>query len=366
MRTIFDYAVVGVGAAGLSFIRQSQNIKNKKTIAIDRNIFTQKNHLFGYWNMPWTKEMSVHAHKQWKNWSIINQKEEVHFFSEDHPYGILYLDKWKKECLKNKEGLIVLENYVRSIKKNNEIFEITLDNNDLYYAHNIIDSRTVRLEKKYLKQHFLGLTIETQLDVFDEHKLILMDFRVDQSKGLHFIYLVPFSKNKALIESTMFSYDEESYDWYKKTIEGYLMKFYKLKEWNIVEEEKGSIPMTLIKKPNNNFINIGTMSGAMKPSSGYAISFIQKQIFDLFKKNSLENKNSKNPHKAIDLWMDKIFLKVITLNPKLAIEIIINLGKSLNGDEFSLFMSGQATNYIRLKVVLKMPKKHFIKALFTS
>ena len=42
MQTIFDYAVIGVGAAGLSFLKQSQNNKGIKTIAIDKNIFIQK------------------------------------------------------------------------------------------------------------------------------------------------------------------------------------------------------------------------------------------------------------------------------------------------------------------------------------
>ena len=36
----------------------------------------------------------------------------------------------------------------------------------------------------------------------------------------------------------------------------YLQKFYQLKEMEYCREEKGSIPMTLIKKPKNNFINI--------------------------------------------------------------------------------------------------------------
>ena len=121
----------------------------------------------------------------------------------------------------------------------------------------------------------------------------------------------------------------------------------------------------LIKKSKNNFINIGTKSGAMKPSSGYAMSFIQKQISDLFKNKSLINKKFANPHKLVDLWMDKIFLKVIASNPALAICIFTNLGKTLNGNEFALFMSGQANTLIRLKVILKMPKKHFLKALFT-
>lgn len=364
MQNIFDYAVVGVGAAGLSFIKESHHLKGKKILAIDKNVYSQKNHLFGFWDTVWTKELNTYSFQKWNTWSIVSQDNEVNLYSEQHPYGIIYLDTWKKVSLQNKKNLEIFENHVNSINKKNEIFEIILDNKEIYYAHNIIDSRSVKLDRKYLKQHFLGLTIETKEDVFDETKLVLMDFRVDQSRGIHFIYLVPFTKNKALVESTMFSFNEEDKEWYIQSIKNYLNKIYKLKEWKVLEEENGSIPMTLIKNSNNNFVNIGTMSGAIKPSSGYAMSFIQKQIYDLFQNPTFTYKTNINPHKKIDLWMDKIFLKVLETNPAMAINIFINLGKTLNGDEFALFMSGQANTLIRLKVVFKMPKKPFLRALF--
>ena len=149
-----------------------------------------------------TKELTRHYHKHWNAWSIISQDEEISFYSEKHKYEILYLDKWKNESLKSERDLVICQNNVRTIHKKNKIFEITLDNDDVCYAHNIVDSRSTKLDRKYLKQHFLGQTIKVKNDIFDENKLVLMDFRVDQSKGIHFIYLVPFAKNKALIEST--------------------------------------------------------------------------------------------------------------------------------------------------------------------
>ena len=62
--------------------------------------------------------------------------------------------------------------------------------------------------------------------------------------------------------------------------------------------------------------------------------------------------------------MDLIFLKVLETYPKLAVNIFINLAKGLNGDEFAIFMSGKANMSLRLKVMLKMPKKPFLKVFF--
>ena len=44
-----------------------------------------------------------------------------------------------------------------------------------------------------------------------------MDFRCNQSRGLHFIYVIPFSKKKALIESTLFSKNVEDRKFYLGT-----------------------------------------------------------------------------------------------------------------------------------------------------
>ena len=49
-----------------------------------------------------------------------------------------------------------------------------------------------------------------------------MDFRCNQSRGLHFIYVIPFSKKKALIESTLFSKNVEDRKFYLSAINSYL------------------------------------------------------------------------------------------------------------------------------------------------
>ena len=42
-------------------------------------------------------------------------------------------------------------------------------------------------------------------NIFDEEIINLMDFNCDQRKDVHFFYTLPFSKNKALVETTWLS-----------------------------------------------------------------------------------------------------------------------------------------------------------------
>ena len=66
----------------------------------------------------------------------------------------------------------------------------------------------------------------------------------------------------------------------------------------------------------------------------------------------------------IDLWMDRILLSVLRHQPYYAPEIFSALANSLTGDEFAKFLSGEADLKMRLKVILTMPVKPFIIALF--
>ena len=55
-----------------------------------------------------------------------------------------------------------------------------------------------------LFQHFYGINIVTKKKNLMTKNLTLMHFTKDENI-LHFIYVLPFSKNMALVESTVFS-----------------------------------------------------------------------------------------------------------------------------------------------------------------
>ena len=64
--------------------------------------------------------------------------------------------------------------------------------------------------------------------------------------------------------------------------------------------------------------------------------------------------------------MDGLFLRVIRHHPELAPQIFTAMADRLTGDEFALFLSGEAGARLWTKLVLAMPKWPFICALFQS
>ncbi len=59
--------------------------------------------------------------------------------------------------------------------------------------------------------------------------------------------------------------------------------------------------------------------------------------------------------------MDDVFLHVLRTRPDLAPSLFLRMGSALSGDEFALFLSGEASWTLRLKVIMAMPKWVFVR-----
>jgi lycopene beta-cyclase len=131
----------------------------------------------------------------------------------------------------------------------------------------------------FLKQHFLGWEIETQHPAFDPQTPTLFDFRTPQNQAMRFIYLLPESPTRALVEYTLFSQFLLTKGEYEDALRNYLIQVLNIPTFHILDIEQGSIPMTDMPFPRaggKHILNIGTKGGRVKPSSGFAFWRIQE------------------------------------------------------------------------------------------
>jgi lycopene beta-cyclase len=191
-----------------------------------------------------------------------------------------------------------------------------------------------------------------------------MDFRCDQTQGMHFIYCLPFSDQEALIESTLFSPELAPDDFYDAAINRYLRSICQLSTFEIIRRESGVIPLGVLGQHDPGLVGIGANGGAIRPSSGYAFSFIHKQI-DYAVSHAVAGRPLAVgvPHSAFELWMDRIFLSVLRRHPELAPDIFTGMAAALTGDEFARFLSGEAGIKTWIKVIMAMPKIPFLWGL---
>ena len=150
--------------------------------------------------------------------------------------------------------------------------------------NSIPDKTVYEKQQKYpvLKQHFVGWFIKIKTDCFDDSMATFMDFNIPQNGNTRFMYVLPIDKKTVLFEYTLFSKDLLENSEYEDAIK--LFKRKKVTDFEILEKENGSIPMTSFKFQQLNsksILNIGTAGGWTKASTGYTFYNTSKKTKDL-------------------------------------------------------------------------------------
>ena len=357
---IYKAAIIGLGASGLAVNKILYGNSVDEIIAFENEDINNRDNFFGFWLVDWMKPFEHIIEKKWFKWTIGNKKTKITHTSRDKPYCVISFKKWKKFCLETKNKLEIKNKKVLKYTPLQNYFKIVTADNNEYYAEKIYDSRSAKEKKGELIQHFFGINITVPDNTFKDNELTLMHFTKEKNI-LHFMYILPFSHNKALVESTVFSKEVFKNSWYREKINDYL-KIKNISSYKESSVEQGVIPMFFAEEKNSpslNIFNIGIRGGACKPSTGYAFCFLIKQVQLL--KNS--NTNYVNIHKFLERKMDKIFINFLKNNNEDG-QSFIKLASNLNGNEFQSFMMGESSILTKLKIIKSMPKLPFIRELF--
>jgi lycopene beta-cyclase len=343
--------ILGDGCAAMMLASMKDQLPNHElTIVHPTAAPMGRDHMLGFWDTEGLEFAVDCSRTSWSKWAIITDTQKNVMQSEHHAYHIMHKATFLEQCRNKAEQFDV---------KFEEQTNIKSDDSTLTF-----DSRPPRSSKGAMLQHFLGQEIEVDKPVFDSSTAILMDFRVDQSKGMHFVYLLPYSPTQALVESTLFSPHVLKREFYINAIENYLIDHYGANIKEVIHEEQGVIPMGALSPHDPKIPGLGANAGAIRPASGYTFVFIHQQIQRAIQATEKGKPLTfKRPHKSIDVWMDAVLLTVIRNWPLQGPKLFARMAASLTGDEFIRFMSGQANWRLRLKVIMAMPKLPFIKGV---
>ena len=342
--------VLGDGCAALSLAARADELAGHRlTLVRPQGAPQETDHIWGFWDGPHLAAASRLARKRWHSWSIVTGRGKAVLRSQERPYTALHRLDWTAHCREAAScaGVAILTGGEAATA-----------------ADQVFDSRPPPVPDGMMLQHFLGLEVRSRRAIFDPDTAILMDFRVDQSRGMHFIYLLPFSATEALVESTLFTPSVCPESYYRGEIAAYLKAYFGLDEFETLRTERGVIPLGILPRRDPSIPGVGGNGGAIRPSSGYAFPFIQKQI-DRAIAAACEGRELAFavPHRRVDLWMDAVLLTVLRHWPERAPELFLRMGRALDGDEFARFLSGEADWPLRLKVIMAMPKAPFLRGL---
>lgn len=356
--TDLDIAIIGGGSAGISL---ATTLNNCSAVVIEPRTPEERSCSWALWANQHQQQQFASATKgSWQQWRLIDHHTEVLHQTDQYRYTSLSSADYIAQCEEQlPEGVDLIRAPAEDIVANGSggVFSAAGQH---YRASQLYDSRPPTMTEQGLKQHFVGWEIRTKGPISDPQIATLMDFRVDQSRGLHFVYVLPFSDRHLLIESTMISSKLEDKDWYCQAMTQWL-ETQNIAIEETLREETGVIPMDTVAPIDSNIACIGAASGAVRLSSGYAFSGIQTQIAKLAQGISAGDYRVPAPISPGLVRMDRIFNGVLMAQPELGVSIMMRTAKALDGNGFARFMLGSATIADWTRVILAMPKMPFLK-----
>ncbi len=351
----FDYLIIGGGCAGLSLAYELEingELKNKTLAIIEPRKEYKRDKTWSFWKV-FDHNFEDCVIKNWNNFTINSSENFQELTNKKFPYQSIDSKKFYEKInskLSSNPNVNFFKNLNEINSKNSIIFNSVIEG---------------KLDKSELWQHFQGVEIETTKDIFDEEILNLMDFNCDQKKDVHFFYTLPFSKNRALIETTWLSnLENQSLMDYDLQLENYIKNNLGIKNYKINFTEKGAIPLFYPAFRNNGKnINIGSAGGMTRLSTGYTFLNIQEHSKYIARNiNKIEKIKTFNFGKKYQ-FLDKIFLKVLKKHPEKMPKIFFDMFKT-SSNTIIKFLSNKSSIIEDIIIISKMPKLIFIRALF--
>ena len=355
----FDYIIIGGGCAGLSLayeLQKNKKLDNKSLAIIEIRQNYKRDKTWSFWKV-FDHSFEDCVIKSWNNFTINSTFKSQELNSKKFPYQSIDSGLFYKKVL--------LE---LSKNKNIQFFK---DLNKINIANAFVFNSVPEAQNLYGKsnperlwQHFKGVEIETDKDIFDDEIINLMDFDCEQRDYVHFFYTLPFAKNRALIETTWLSFYDQSLHDYDKQLEKYIKENLRIKNFKIKYEEKGAIPLYYpFNYTHQKKIHIGSAGGMTRLSTGY--TFLNIQEHSKYISKNIENIEKSKIYKIGKKYefLDKIFLKVLKENSEKMPSIFFNMFKA-SPNVVIKFLSNKSNILEDLSIILKMPKLTFIKALF--
>lgn len=370
----FDYIITGCGLSGLMLayrLAKDPFFDHKNILILESKKKNSDDRTWSFWeegNGEWDHLVDT----SWKKLKVNDVKIDIDIDINPYTYKTIKSSKFYDfiwNFLETKENFTVKFDEVLNISHRTE-FASVLTKSSEYVGKKLFNS--ILFDKRYnqqlkfpvLQQHFVGWFIETEEDVFDSSTVNFMDFSVEQRKKTRFMYVLPFSKTKALVEYTLFSdkllpeyeYDEE-------------LKLYLrqkgIKNYKIERVERGSIPMTSYrfwKQNSSNVLYIGTTGGWTKPSTGFTFKSSSKKtklLVDFLKEETVLKKfKIKNRFWYYDL----LFLDVLSKKNEMGSKVFLKLFKRNSIITILKFLDEESSFLQELKIILSLPPYHFFIA----
>ena len=373
-----DIAILGAGCSGasLAYLLADAGFPGRIHIFDRRTDFTREQRWCSWGLVP--KQLSNLVSASWSRWRVVSGDMEALCSLPERPYLHVRAPEFYEEIharlrqhpkVRLHLGCSVLS--VTPAGPRGEARRVSTDLGD-HDVNLVFDGRPAVENMKpprgsgeiSLLQSFAGLVVESSEAAFDPETATLMDFGAGDSPELSFVYVLPFSRRRALVESTAFSGDAITRAEHGRRVENYLEKLV-AGAYTVKSRESGCIPMTTRKFPrtlDERHVMIGAAGGATRPSSGYAFVHILRQSENIANSLMRGGQTFRRPIPRKYEILDAVFLDALEYSPALARESFMRMFERVPTDALVRFLSGESTLHDDLAVIAALDKAPFLAA----
>ena len=371
----FDYIFTGSGLSALMTVYKmvlSGKFKEMSILLLDEDTKKTNDRTWCCWtkkDMIWEKCIS----QKWNSALFANQHFSRDLDLKPYQYNMIRgLDFYNQvfDLISKQQNITFLNRKVTAIEESENLILIQTDSENFSCSklfNSIYNKQKVENQSKYpvLQQHFIGWFIKSEQEVFNPEQATFMDFSIEQKGNTRFMYVLPTSKTEALLEYTLFSHKLLKKSEYETEIQNYIQKL-GITNYEIIEKEQGSIPMTSYpfwKSNTKNVINIGTSGGWTKASTGYTFKNSDKKSTELVSFLQTETDFTRF-HKKTKFWLyDLLLLDILDRKNELGSSIFSSMFQKGNPTLMFKFLDEESSLKEDIEVILKCPKMLFIKAI---
>jgi lycopene beta-cyclase len=370
----FDYIFIGAGASATLLLRSLESrglLVNKKIALIDADEKTTNDKTYCFWTSMNDTIAKDCQHLFTQTWSKISVNRQAPETLDNSRYVHISSLALYDECRRiiQEHQISRVYSSVLSIAKTDDGVQVKTDDGE-FHAETIFDSRPPafappKKNEAILWQTFIGHIISpmeaySQIDCVD-----LMDFDIPQHGFTQFMYVLPLSNNRILVEMTRFGTEPITAMQAEPILADYIQQ--RFGAYERIETETGTIPMSTSKIVFENLegvIPIGGRSGAIKPSTGYAFKKMYQAAEHIAE--SIETKKKLSPvmrePKRFEFY-DRLLLLILLHHPMLGKPIFSVLFKKNHVFSVFRFLEGKSTIFQDIRILLTLPFRPFLRVL---
>lgn len=373
MSDAFDLVVLGGGCAGLSLsvALAGHGERCPRTLVIEPRTEYTNDRTWCYWHDR-SEPVRFPALQQWQTMRVANAGQSVSLDCRSTPYNMLAAQDFyaTAQASIDRQPNITLRQGVSVVgepSRSDGMWKVRTSAGDVT-ALSVVDTRPSQLPRRdgaTLWQSFYGQEIECKAAVFEPASMDLMNFLAPDPRHIPFVYVLPLTPTRALVEVTVFSATPLGPRELSTRLDAAISERVGELTFTTLRSEHGVLPMGL-KAPvstHSSYVRVGVMAGGARPSTGYAFQRIQRWASEC--SHALVSRGHPVPHRSDPLalrLMDQVFLDVLRADPSRGGALFFSLFSRTDPARVIRFLSGDGGIVDSLAVVAAMPVTPFVRA----